>query len=691
MTIASERPNLRPLRPPHDTAEQRIAHNLQMTGFPCVRSTLPLEAATTRRFNPARPAMRVAAALLAIIGWVVSAACALADSQDPSNPAAVPAERHPLLELDCRAGGPYDTETRLQELERWRAEAPPERPELHGQWLYCRATALEMTGELDAAYSSYSDAIEAYGQLPEPTIGAIKALLDRSYIDYLRSNDPARYCPDRTEALRLAREIGDPEAMIAALNQKAFCFARRPEQLAEGLALLEEALELARAEDMAPGELGMIYNATANLYRDNQLLEPALTYLELAYQAWQEDDDRQDMFNMLHGLIQTSTLLGRWDEAERHLQRMRELTQRSPGFADFQFFIEFNSGTLAQARGEEAEAIAAFDRAMALQHTTPERYFVSMIQSRLAELRFRIGDIETAVEHARSFLETADVERGNSDLLSAQSIIAFGEDQSLKAMQLLLDRLEGEREVQRQRMQNNAAGQAAIHNRRLEAFESTILRERLANRDLQLVQAQQAERNARLFNTLIGVTAVALLVLVGFLFWTARRFRDHARTDSMTGISNRRHVMEVAERLFGQSVSTGRALALLLLDIDHFKKINDQHGHDVGDRAIRSIAEQVADLLPPDALFGRVGGEEFMIVLPGHKHRQALALAESIRREVAERTFDARGVTVDLTLSIGVAEYTPQVPRLDELFRIADQALYGAKHQGRDRIVDGAV
>lgn len=635
--------------------------------------------------------MRIAAVVFVIVGAVFGAACAHADSQAADNSAAAPAARHPLFELDCRAGGPYDAEARLQELERWRDEAGPETPERQGQWLYCRATALEMTGALDAAYSSYTAAIEAYDRLPAPAIGAIKALLDRSYIDYLRTNDTELYCPDRSEALRLAREIGDPEALIAALNQKAFCFVRRPEQLAEGLALLEEALELARAEEMAPGELGMIYNATANLYRQNQLLEPALTHLELAYQAWQEDDDRQDMFNMLHGLIQTSTRLGRWDDAERHLQRMRELTERSPGFADFQFFIEFNAGTLAQARGNHADAISAFDRALALQHTTPERYFVTMIQSRLAESRFRVGDIETAVEHASAFLQTDDVERDDSDLLSAQSIIAFGEDRSLEAMQLLLDRLEAEHALQRQRMQSNTAGQAAIHNRRLEAFESTILRERLANRDLQLVQAQQAERNARLFNTLIGVTAAALLVLVGFLFWTARRFRDHARTDAMTGIANRRHVMELSERVFSQSASAGRPLALLLLDIDHFKKINDQHGHDVGDRAIRSIAEHVADLLPPDALFGRVGGEEFMIVLPGREHTEALAQAESIRREVSEQAFDAGGVAVDLTVSIGVAEYTAEVQRLDELYRIADQALYSAKHQGRDRIADGAV
>jgi len=628
---------------------------------------------------------RLASAILAIVFGLCGATVVISD------PGSNPAATHPLFELDCRAGGPYDADARLQKLEQWRSVAGPEAPELQGQWLYCRATALEMTGELDAAYASYTDAIDAFGRLPEPAIGAIKALLDRSYIDYLRSNDTARYCPDRTEALRLAREIGDPEALIAALNQKAFCFARRPEQLAEGLALLDEALELAQAADMAPGELGMIYNATANLYRQNQLLEPALTHLELAYQAWAEEDDRQDMFNMLHGLIQASTRLGKWEDAERYLARMRELTARSPSFEDFPFFIELNAGTLAQARGDHAEAILALDRALALEHTTPERYFVAMAQSMLAHSKFRVGDVDAAVGHARAFLESTEVERGTPELLAAQAIVAYGEDRSLQAMQRLLDMLDAEQETTRERLQRNTAGQAAIHNRRLEAFESTILRERLANRDLQLLQAQQSERNARLFNTLVGVTAAALLVLVAFLFWSGRRFREHARTDALTGIASRRYAMELAERLFAQSASTGRPLAMLLLDIDHFKQINDRYGHDIGDRAIRSTTEEVGKVLPADAVFGRMGGEEFMIMLPGVVHKKALVLAESIRRKVSEHSIHVDGIAVDLTISIGVAEYIADITRLDELYRIADQALYAAKHQGRDRIAAGAA
>jgi diguanylate cyclase (GGDEF)-like protein len=597
-----------------------------------------------------------------------------------------PLADHPLFTLDCLADGQFDGETRLQELEQWRDEAGPESPELQGQWLYCRATALEKTGDLDGAHSSYTEAIEAYGRLPEPVIGVIRALLDRSYVDYLRTNDTDRYCPDRTEALRLARAIGDPEALLTALNQNAFCFAQDPEQLPQGLGLLEEALELARDEAMSPGQLGMIYNATATIYQNNQLLEPALTHLELAYQAWQEEDDRQDMFNMLHGLIQTSVRLGRWDEAERHLERMRELTERSPSFEDFPFFIAFNAGSLAKARGDHAEAIRAFEQALALEATTQERYFVALTQRNLALSKFRTGDVRAAAGHARAFIDSTDVRRGDPELLSARGVLAFAEGRELEAAQTLLDMLDAERARTLVQLQRNSAGQAAIHDRRLEAFQTAILRERLDYQELQLAQSRQAQRNARLLNALIGVTAVALLVLVGFLFWSRQRFRKHARTDSLTGIANRRHAMNVAERGFGQSRSGDRPFALLLLDIDHFKRINDRFGHDVGDRAIRGIASNVGDVLPPDALFGRMGGEEFMIALPDYTRARAVALAETIRKQVSDHPIDADGVPVRLTISIGVAERTEATAKLDALYRNADQALYAAKRKGRDQI-----
>lgn len=601
----------------------------------------------------------------------------------------MPAQPATLDVLQTWACAPDDVEEPAERLRVLTALAPALAEATAAQrarWLYCRATALEMDGQVELARAAYTDAIEAHAQLPRAVPDAVEALLGRSYIDYLQTNDPERYCPDREAALSLAREIGESSTLVMALNRAAFCYGGQPENLVQGLALLEEALELARAQALPAGELGMLHNATANLYRRNQLLAPALDSLEQAYRAWAEEDDRQDMFNMLHGLIQANVRLGRWNEAERHLQRMQTLTERSPEFRDFPFFLAYNRATIELARGAYGAAANALERAIDLQASTEERYFVAAAHRMLAVARFRLGEIERAADHARRFLDEFEVLRDEPEVRLAEAIAGFADGRSFEAMQALLDALDAERAETRERMQRNTASQAAIHNRRLAAFESEVLRGRLANRELQLQQAQRAERNARQVTLLAGMTAAALLGLTAFLFWSRRRFRHHAETDFLTGIANRRHAMAQAELVFAQASASNRPLALLLIDIDHFKQTNDRHGHDAGDSAIREVAFRVVGSLPSQAVFGRMGGEEFMVVLPDHRLAEAVVRAERIRQAVAAAPFAVGGVSEHLTISIGLAERAEANGDLDSLYRAADQALYEAKRSGRNRI-----
>nr|WP_240956476.1 diguanylate cyclase [Wenzhouxiangella sp. XN79A] len=566
------------------------------------------------------------------------------------------------------------------------AEALPAAPaELPARWHYCRATALEMAGRLDEARAAYTDATEAHAELPDTTADHVRSLLGRSYVDYLQTNDPARYCADRAEAVRLARRLDAPRVLIEALTLQAFCFGQRPADLDEGLARLDEALQIARTEGLDPGETAMIHNATANLYRRNQLLDLADRQLALAHDAWAAEDDRQDMFNMLHGRIQVAIQRGRWDDAERHLESMRALTERSPSFADFPFFLAFNRGAMELARGDHQAAITALDRALALEGSTGERYFVATTLRLLARAHFQAGNPTEAAGHARAFLALGEPPAGDPGALSATAIAAYADGDPAAALRTLLRALDAEQAAGRDRMQRNAASQATLHDQRIEDFQSAILREQLANRELQLQQARQQQQTSRVVNVLAAAGALVLAVLVGFLLWSRHRFREHARTDALTGVANRRYAMERAERLFAQSVDSGDEFALLLLDLDHFKSINDRHGHDAGDRVLQGVVRAFLQALPGDAVLGRLGGEEFLIALPGSDRARALAQAERVRRAVADRPIDAGVSEVALTVSIGVAARGAATASLNALYRRADQALYAAKHDGRDR------
>ncbi|HEY0837379.1 MAG TPA: sensor domain-containing diguanylate cyclase [Azospirillum sp.] len=171
---------------------------------------------------------------------------------------------------------------------------------------------------------------------------------------------------------------------------------------------------------------------------------------------------------------------------------------------------------------------------------------------------------------------------------------------------------------------------------------------------------------------------------------TEETLRRLSLTDSLTGASNRRHFIEVAEREIERAQRYRRPLSMLMLDIDHFKRVNDTYGHHVGDEALRAFTAVCQRTLRRNDILGRMGGEEFAVLLPETDAPGARRLAERIRRKVMETAVPADGGAVRFTVSIGVASCQGGEHTVDALLSCADEALYQAKHAGRNRVV-GAV
>ena len=158
-----------------------------------------------------------------------------------------------------------------------------------------------------------------------------------------------------------------------------------------------------------------------------------------------------------------------------------------------------------------------------------------------------------------------------------------------------------------------------------------------------------------------------------------------ATTDDLTGLANRRRFMEALSAEIQRVERLGGALALLLADIDDFKRINDRWGHHVGDEALRQFASRVVAQLREVDLAGRLGGEEFAVLLPGTDREGALVAANRIRSAVAGEVMQiAEAASVRFTVSLGVAAYRGGSP--EELLRTADAALYRAKAAGKNRV-----
>lgn len=159
------------------------------------------------------------------------------------------------------------------------------------------------------------------------------------------------------------------------------------------------------------------------------------------------------------------------------------------------------------------------------------------------------------------------------------------------------------------------------------------------------------------------------------------------KSDQLTGVANRRGLQEAAELELKRHALKPRDIALLLIDVDHFKKINDTYGHPVGDKVLRNLAAAMLASVRSIDVVARLGGEEFAVLLPSTALPVAVRVAERIRARIAEQRVNAGSEDIGYRVSIGVARFEPGMKGIDDLLAAADVALYSAKRAGRDRVI----
>lgn len=167
------------------------------------------------------------------------------------------------------------------------------------------------------------------------------------------------------------------------------------------------------------------------------------------------------------------------------------------------------------------------------------------------------------------------------------------------------------------------------------------------------------------------------------------RFAVLSRTDALTRLANRGHFQLELEAAVAAALADGTAVSLLIADLDHFKAVNDRHGHAGGDRVLKAMAERLVEAFPQARVIARLGGEEFGVLAAGDDTVGLMLQAETFRaRQARARTDVGRGEAVAVTVSLGLAAFDPEKhPGADALYAAADEALYRAKEAGRNRLV----
>ncbi len=187
------------------------------------------------------------------------------------------------------------------------------------------------------------------------------------------------------------------------------------------------------------------------------------------------------------------------------------------------------------------------------------------------------------------------------------------------------------------------------------------------------------------FETIVYAMGTALFMVLVCKERMEAGYIEAARTDPLTGAANRTAFFETAHRLIDRCRREQSPCSLIMFDLDRFKMINDNHGHQVGDRILRDFADTVRLSLRPNDLFGRYGGEEFAVVLPGASIETACVIAERIRQVFADTNKFVDGKPVRATVSAGVAVASPEMT-LEAVIGAADMAMYAAKDSGRNRV-----
>jgi diguanylate cyclase (GGDEF)-like protein len=188
------------------------------------------------------------------------------------------------------------------------------------------------------------------------------------------------------------------------------------------------------------------------------------------------------------------------------------------------------------------------------------------------------------------------------------------------------------------------------------------------------------------FEALLFTIAIAFILLAMAKERTEYRHRTAALVDPLTGIANRRAFLQDGEVLLKRQASDPRPIAVMLLDLDKFKSINDRFGHAVGDHVLQLFAETASNHMRRMDIFGRLGGEEFAALLVDTTRERAMAVAEEIRAAFANTKYEFEGRPVVATVSIGIVISYDAVLDLSALLAQADHALYRAKDNGRNRI-----
>jgi len=345
---------------------------------------------------------------------------------------------------------------------------------------------------------------------------------------------------------------------------------------------------------------------------------------------------------------------------------------------------------------------------LAKKENDKARHYFNLYQKYTPESTATFTQIDDLVLSAKIAFADKDIVFAEENVIKAEAILSKLDSQTALTWDINILDFKADIAVYKEDFENAYLFQKEAR-KKLKSFQSTereevrskykvmfdtdqaLLKNQLLERDKQLnkIALESSEQQHKLQTSL---TITISLLALGLIFFIYRQRKNSAilhklaNTDTLTELANRRYTFIYAENMLIQAKKNKQDFAIIIFDIDHFKKINDTYGHSGGDIALKDIAAIANEYVRNNDILGRIGGEEFLVILPNTSAKQAYDVAERIRHAIEIKDITLGGEVVNISASFGISQLAQNQPNFNQIFHEADIALYQAKNSGRNRI-----
>ncbi len=494
------------------------------------------------------------------------------------------------------------------------------------------------------------------------------------------------------QSMSAAEKVGNNRVYIRAKQELAYTYSLADLYDTSLKDLQEAFVEAFAIEDQYL--IATINETYGAIYGYMNRYKRSLEYYQKALDTYERLNYKAHIAEAIYGLASTYRYWKKYDQAIVYFKRYQEAVNYTPN-TNISYFSAYGLGMTYAEKGDCVNALTYIDQAFALKGLDD---YDAELYKRKASCHITLGELnkaELAIKASEAIFDTMPELLGTAWELENQKIrghLAFAKGNFKLAYQTL----EQYYEAYSQALIDNSTSRvnnirASLELERQEV-ERALSKQRQKATDLATENREQKAKQQSYIIVFLITLLVVVIIVVTFQYKHNIQITALTRVDPLTGLYNRRYCFEKLDALLEKTIIDKGALTVILFDVDDFKAINDLHGHPIGDKVLVEIAKIAEDSCRPGDIVGRIGGEEFMCVLPRTDNEQGMKVAQRIRQSFEMSAFrDDSQRRISVTASFGVCTTTEPKTKASALYAKADKALYAAKLAGKNCVKDSSI